>query len=223
MSIQQKEFYVCPLSAFSVDIHRSLCRKENLDDCYGFIGFSLDELAILAKKKKDGVTALSAKLKPVTDVIVRRYMKRIHCLAYLVDAKVEECLDIAVRKYDPTRGPFLNLFLVVCKKGLDRFARDFESRKRKVVPYVPEHPRAQGDILFSDSVPSSEERQRFEIDFARYRERLSLRERKILRMFDDQCTLREISRRVSLSPSSVSNKIRQMVAELRNCARNKQI
>lgn len=222
MAFRAQEFHMCKIPSFVVKIHESINGKTLFDDYYLYIGFSVDELAILAKKSKDALLALESRLKDVLQEIETRYCHRLDCMPMMLHTKLEECVAASVRKYDPEKGPFLHLLRAVSKRGMERFSALFRNRRKKILRYLPEYQYPSEDIVYlKDSIQPKDREKRFELDFRGYVEQLTKKERIILQMYESNFSYREIGNRVGLSTSAVSNKVHQMLAEIRNRMKKK--
>ena len=222
MAFHVQEFYVCSIPASIAEIHETINGKTIFDDYYLFIGFSAEELAMLAKKNKDAMKALESLLREDIQEFENRYCNRLDCPSFVIHTKFEECLASAVRKFDPRKGPFLHLFRAVSKRGMEHFSSTFLMQKKKVLRILPEvHSRPEGVVYLHDSIRSKDREKRFELDFRKYFEQLSPTERTILRMYGNHFSYREIGEQVRLSTSSVCNKVHQMISEIRNRMKKK--
>lgn len=216
------EFYVAHVAKSSLAIFGHLSHgREEEGKAYEFAGFSLDEVALLAKDGKRAMKECEDRTAIVLVKAARSYAKRNRCPVLDIYPKVQLALRKAVEKFDPGKGFFSHLLGRVIKLTLSSYGKSLAIHRKKVLPQDVfgdvENPYC---LTFQDAVSNPGDVS-FRMDLENYVDLLEGRDRRILFLYDSHLNFREIADMVHLSPTAVSEKVNGMLSELVNRARRK--
>ncbi|MFA6624809.1 MAG: hypothetical protein WCS80_03485 [Bacilli bacterium] len=197
---------------------------------YEFSGYNINELVIMAKHSREAMD---------------EYLKRIQFLIYKeasIFNKINRYLDFndvystlfhtslqAVKIYDRRKGNFMNLFRKMVKMSLRFFNSNHCKSYYRGLKNYGCRIRAVTDLnSFADCVqtPSSSdltEDIKLQADFESYYSELTPLEQKIISMYINKFSIRDISIAVDESCSTVSYKIYLMLEDLKAWEKRKQI
>ncbi len=211
------KFFVARLTKASKEAYRVLStRPDDSGGDYEYCGFSLDEVVILAKKKK---VALKECVDRTRTLLLRStlfYSSKMRCPMLEVYPHVEKALRKAVEKYNPRIGEFTHLLGRIVHLTLASYGKSVAIRRRKYVTGLQKYECFIPSVVtLQDSVGKST-LVSYHLDLKDYMELLDRKERIILWLYDCRHTLRDIADRVSLSSTAVGDKLTTMLSELRN-------
>ena len=211
------KFFIARVTKASLEAYRALStRPDDSGGDYEYCGFSLEEVAVLAKKRKIAFKECMDRSKPLLIRAANAYSSRMRCSMLEVYPYVEKALRKAVEKYNPALGEFSHLLGRIIHLTLVSFGKVLAVHRRRFLTGLSRLEYICPKVITLQDAVGRSPMVSYRLDLNAYLDLLDRKERSILHLYDYHHNFREIGDHMSLSATAVADKVSVMLNELRN-------